>query len=335
MMVIGKIVKYLPHTNRALQSAPGLMVTSLASMTLATHLESTYRGNDSNEDRLHRSTIYGLALLVGAALANHTWPSAKMLQWAGGHAAIFGVSSYLGNKALYQPGNTGKGLALVWVAALLGDAYLRAGSALYPLPFSALMGKSAAIASRALGYLPKLHSIVCSASAKVSKISLFVWEGVKVGGQASLWVVNRTLDSRLSGAVLSTGLLIASFVCASQSLNQGRPEGLAIFPIFLALVIPFFGSGVGRVPIDGQLLKYTAAHAALAFANSTLFFSVWKANAARGANKQSTKRFSANKTNGTYKRSALLVLWCGLQIYDGWLRACKPANTLPFVSLLA
>lgn len=108
------------------------------------------------------------------------------------------------------------------------------------------------------------------------------------------------------------------------------------------------GCGAGRLPITGSLAKYAASHAALLVADGYVLGHLavrnraehedsisgewdWDEPPSKVLNKLGLPEHLAVRKAAL----PLVALWFGVRMYDGFLAAAAPANTLPFVSLIS
>jgi hypothetical protein len=139
--------------------------------------------------------------------------------------------------------------------------------------------------------------------------------------------VDLAISSRFTWLVTGTGL--AYFAGDSEFAAGARGSGMWSNRLPEALtvgtaagyvgILAWLGTGLGRYPLSGRLVAYSASQAFIAVADGYILGRI------------------TVRPNYRLRRPALpfVTIWFGCRLLDGWYRASLPVDTLPFASLMA
>jgi hypothetical protein len=158
-------------------------------------------------------------------------------------------------------------------------------------------------------------------------------------GRVAMGGIDLALGSRLTWLITAASLAYFTGGVELQVAADKKAAWHKRFPhtltwataIACAGAVALMGTGLGRYPLTGRLIAYSATQALMIVTDGYLLGRV-AAKPAAGS-----KYFLHSNYTCQIRPLALplVAVWFGCRLLDGWYRASMPPNTLPFASLMA
>jgi hypothetical protein len=165
---------------------------------------------------------------------------------------------------------------------------------------------------------------------------------LRTSGQLAMRGMDLAISSRLTGLVTATAL---AFLVGGFELNLSKDEKLFWFwprwlpdeltvgaAVLYAGVLASMGTGLGRYPLSGRLVAYSAMQAFVVVADGYVLGRIATKPDHAG---QNIFLYSDHNCRVRWLTFPPVVIWFGCRLLDGWYRASMPIDTLPFASLVS